>query len=137
MSNTYNSETITNTFINSFATTVNELMKANAVISKIESKAYLNKGDFNLWEVTKNLVTIAKRELKLLGFDGFEVPINDSTNKIALMRYCNNGLSYGVNIVDDKLVYYLCQSPTLSLEIISIISQHSTFEEVRRAFYLN
>ncbi len=64
---------------------------------------------------------------------GFYKPYKDSTNKIDLMRYCNNNLSYGYNV--EYNIFYLCESPTLESIIIRILSEHKTFEELKDMFY--
>lgn len=62
---------------------------------------------------------------------GFYKPYQDATNKIDLMRYTNNSLSYGYNKASNK--FYLCESPILEASIICIISEHENFESVRTA----
>lgn len=73
---------------------------------------------------------ITQQELNQMGF---YKPFKDNTNKVDLMRYCNNDLSYGYNI--EHNVFYLCDSPTLEATIIRIKSEHKTFEELKDAFY--
>jgi len=60
---------------------------------------------------------------------GFYKPYKDATNKIDLMRYTNNCLSYGYNRSENK--FYLCESPILDASIIRIISEHKNFESAR------
>ena len=65
----------------------------------------------------------------------FYSPIKDDTGKVYLMRYCNNGLSYGLSYPGGEQKFFLCSSPTLSAEIKRIISEHNSFEELRTAFF--
>ncbi len=67
-------------------------------------------------------------------------PVEDATGLIDLMKYTNNGLSYGVRTGlnwrcgSDKR-YYLCDSPVLSAEINHIISEHDTPEEATTSVF--
>lgn len=76
----------------------------------------------------------------------FYKPYKDKTGKVSLMRYCNNGLGYGIklNHLDpnhketQKIVkYYLIECPTLEASVLSIISEHDTPEQLKKAFYHN
>ena len=64
---------------------------------------------------------------------GFYKPYQDTTGKVDLMRYLNNGYSYGYN--EKENLFYLCSSPILEASIIEILSSHENFEEVKKAFY--
>jgi hypothetical protein len=74
---------------------------------------------------------ISKEELSK-----FYTPSKDKTNKVYLMKYVNNGLSYGLNKPgEEKQEFYLCKSPILCAEVTGIISIHGSFEELRNAFF--
>lgn len=60
---------------------------------------------------------------------GFYTPYKDNTNKIDLMRYTNNGLSYGYN--KELKTFFLCKSPILEASIIEIIEEFKNFEDAR------
>lgn len=115
--------------------TIKELKETIRVISEIEERSYLNKGDFQLWENSKKDEFRLYKDFEEIGLKGFVLPIIDNTNKVNIMRYCNNSLSYGISIEDDKIIYYLCESPILSNEIIQIISTHSDMEDLIMAFF--
>ena len=68
----------------------------------------------------------------------FYEPVQNSSGKaIPLMRYCNNGLSYGIyyDIDTGKTRFCLCESPTLEMVINKILSEHDSLDELRDAFY--
>jgi 5-deoxy-D-glucuronate isomerase len=64
----------------------------------------------------------------------FYTPTKDRTGRVYLMSYRNNGLSYAIT-GQTETKYLLCESPTLSSEIKSIISEHESYEEMRKAFF--
>ena len=80
-----------------------------------------------------NYKTMGRMKIIQIGTKVFSPPTKDNTGKINLMSYCNNCLSYGLNIKNKK--WYLCSSPTLSHVINHIISEHNNFKEMRNAFY--
>jgi hypothetical protein len=69
-----------------------------------------------------------------MNLNNFYTPKKDNTNRVYLMKYCNNGLSYGLS-EPNEAKFFLCSSPTLSAEIKSIISEHKSYEEMRKAFF--
>lgn len=64
----------------------------------------------------------------------FYPPVNDATNSIELMKYINNGLSYGYT---NEGKFCLCTSPQLDASIISIVSEHDNFQDLRKSFFEN
>ena len=76
-----------------------------------------------------------KTERKYLKEAGryFYTPFLDLTNKIVLMYYANNCLSYGI---DKTGLFFLCWSGLLEGNIKEIISgPYKTFAEVQEEFY--
>lgn len=69
-----------------------------------------------------------------MNINEFYTPTKDRTGKVYLMSYRNNGLSYAIT-GPTETKYLLCESPTLSSEIRSIISEHESYEEMRKAFF--
>jgi hypothetical protein len=63
----------------------------------------------------------------------FYKPSLDNTNKIDLMRYANNVLSYGYNKKESK--FYLCTSPILSSVIFDIITFSDSFNGIKKEFF--
>ena len=84
-----------------------------------------------------------KKDLFQLPFDlnNYYLPSLDYTNKIDLMRYTNNNISYGItfdflkkpNI--NKITFHVCKSPALSSVIYEIFETFETYEEMKKAFY--
>jgi hypothetical protein len=63
----------------------------------------------------------------------FYKPYKDNTGKIDLMRYCNNGISYGYNIKYD--IFYVCDSPILESIILRTVKEFKKFSDAREFFY--
>lgn len=64
----------------------------------------------------------------------FYTPYKDETGKVYLMRYTNNGYSYGLSNPSEQK-YYLCKSPIGEAIILSIISEHESFSEMQEALF--
>jgi len=69
-----------------------------------------------------------------MNINQFYTPTKDATGRAYLMSYRNNGLSYAISGPTDTK-YFLCSSPTLSSEIKEIISEHESYEEMKKAFF--
>lgn len=118
-----------------FDLTVQEMKNTNKVICEIEAKDYFEKGDFQTWENHKKDAVRLQNDLIELGLKDFILPLTDYTNRVGVMRYCNNNLSYGISTANEKFVYFLCESPILSSIVLSIISEHKTMDDLIEAFY--
>ena len=120
-----------------FQSIVDDLREVNQFINAIENKNFLNKGDFKKWEYAKINRSKLYEQLEQFNLKGFLVPNHDHSGKVALMKYCNNQMSYAVAESNETLVYFLCSSPVMSNIILDIISEHNSFEEMQKAFYNN
>lgn len=115
--------------------TVKELTEVVEQKEKIENRGYSLEDDFQTWENCYKDITRLKKDLEEIGLKVYYTPIQTADKRVLLMRYCNNNLSYGIGIENDKITYYLCTSPTLSAIIQNVISTHDTPEEMQDAFY--
>lgn len=107
-----------------FQLTVQELKSVTDTRNAIENKVFsLDDDDFQLWENCAKDQIRLKKDLLKIGIEGYNIPIHTTDQRVMLMKYCNNRLSYGIGIENDKLVHYLCASPTLEMVILNIISE--------------
>ena len=73
--------------------------------------------------------------------NNYMIPSLDYTNKIHLMRYCNNNLSYGISFDFQKLpnvnkiTFHICKSPILSSVIYEILETFDNYEDMKNSFY--
>ena len=115
--------------------TLNTIIETEAAIKQLENEG-LNKLNYNLWHLYKKDLNTYKKDLNKTVLNGFvPVYIDNSGGNIDLIKYCNNGLSYGARLEENKIVYYLCESPILSASVNKIISRHENLQELKEAFY--
>ena len=106
-------------------------------LKKTDAQEYIKLSLIGLFYAEKNKDTKAieniKKHLSDVDFN-FYKPTKDSTGKIFLMKYCNNGFSYGIEVENEKVYFHLCKSPLLDTSILSIHSTHQSTEELRSEF---
>lgn len=115
--------------------TVKELKETEEAIKKIESKSRWTSDCLQVWENCMKDKIRLKKDLEQIGLEQYCIPVKSADNRVLLMKYCNNRLSYGIGIENEITVYYLCASPTLEAVVLNVISQHETSLDMQEAFY--